>query len=518
MIQGALHEIFATRTWDFVPSVLHGYKRKLDENIALHIPYIAKAVREDRPFILSSRNNFTERIYAENADWINFDKLDAEDKVINVIDIQGAIMRNGGACSYGSKEHKAIIMRAADNEHTIGHLILMDSGGGSSYAKYDYQDAIDYARSKGQPVIGLINGMACSAGYAPMAMCHEVYVVGLHDQVGCIGTMAAFYTNQNGDINTITQERYVEEYADDCPYKNKEFRDAAEGNNTALKEDLKKLCKDFQELVAKYRPQTTEEQRKGDTYNAGDVIGTMVDAQGTFESCIARIMELSGTSKPAGTSSSTANKPAGADGHHSSATSDNNNQVTIKKENMKEYPKIMSALGLQALVSDKDNGLYFTESMADALVEFISSAEQTKSTLQAKLQEITQLNSKIAEQNSKIEQMLKDHTQALADLAAAHTTAIENLKAEHQTEVNTLNGQLSEANAQITAKDAEILELSNATQNPPAPETPPAGNDTGGKQDPEFKVESVCKPGMTTAQKQEATRKRMEELANRRFS
>ena len=182
---------------------------------------------------------------------------------------------------------------------------------------------------------------------------------------------------------------------------------------------------------------------------------------------------------------------------------------------MKEYPKTMAALGLEALVADPEEGLYLTKDLAEGLEAFVTSAGQKEGTLQAKLQEITLLNSKIAELNSKVEQMQKDHTQALADLAAAHTTAIENLKTEHQTEVNTLNGQLSETNAQITAKDAEILELSNATRNPPAPQTGPDGNDLGGKQEPEYKVAPVCQENMTLEEKQEAWKKREEVLRKR---
>lgn len=509
MAKSATHEIFSTRMWDFLPNALHGYKQKLDDNIAARIPFLKNEERDDRPFILSAKTGFSERTYIENADWINFDRLDEEDKVINVINIQGAILRNGDACAYGSKEHRDIIKRAANDSHTIGHLILMDSGGGSSYAKYDYEDAINYARSKGQPVIGLIDGWACSAGYAPMAMCDEVYAVGLHDQIGCIGTLAAFYTSLNGDKNSITQEQYVEVYAEGSPYKNKEFRDAAQGDNTELQKEVNDLCIDFQGMVAKYRPQTTEEQRKGAVFPAGDVIGTLIDGQGTMESCITRIMELSGT-QPASTSTSptTTNQPEGAGDTGSSATSDRNNQQSIiNKENMKEYPQIMAALGLNALVSDKENGLYFNEQMADALTVFAENAGKTENTLAAKLQETTLLN-------GTIEQMKKDQAQALADLTAAHATELSNLQATKKTEVDGLSANLKTAQDLIVAKDAEIKELSEATQNPPAPAGgKPTDNGSGAQQEPKFKAEPICKEGLTNAEKAEAHKKREAELA-----
>lgn len=514
MANSALHEIFGTRMWDFVPSALHGYKNTIEENISARLPFIKKEERTDRPFMLSSKTGFSERTYVGETQYLNFDKLEEEDKVINVIDIQGAILRNGDACSYGSKNHRDIIKRAANDGHTIGHIILVDSPGGSPYAKYDYEDAINYARSKGQPVIGLVDGMACSAGYAPMAMCDEVYAVGLHDQVGCIGTMAAFYINKDGDENAITKERYVEKYATGSPYKNKEYRDVAEGNDDELQKEIDELADDYKGMVAKYRPQSTEEQRKGATYNAGDVIGTMIDGQGTLETCIARILELTGNNKRPASSASPSGEshtPSGESTRKESQTNtvagDNKNNFN-SNEKMKEYPKIMAALGLNALVSDKDNGLYFTESMADILTEFVGKAENTESTLNAKLQEIAQLN-------ANIEQLKKDHAQALETLTSAHATELANLSATHKKEVDELNGQLETANGQIAAKDAEIKELSEAATKAPTPQDPPKENSVGGKQQADFSVQSIFNEEMTMEQKLDAMKKRETELKKR---
>ena len=513
MINSALHEIFGTRMWDFVPNALHGYKNTIEENILARIPFIKKENRSDRPFMLSSKSGFSERTYVGKTQYMEFDNLNAEDRVINVIDIQGAILRNGDACSYGSKNHRDIIKRAADDAHTIGHIILMDSPGGSSYAKYDYEDAINYARSKGQPVIGLVDGMACSAGYAPMAMCDEVYAVGMHDQIGCIGTMSAFYINKDGDENSITKERYIEKYATGSPYKNKEYRDVAEGNDKELQKELDRLCDDFQAMVAKYRPKSTEEQRKGAIYNAGDVIGTMIDGQGTLESCIARILKLTGNDKqPSNTITSgeihnSSEESSSKESQVAIATEDNKNNFN-SNEKMKEYPKIMTALGLNALVSDKDNGLYFTESMADTLTEFVGKAETNESTLNAKLQEIVQLN-------ASIEQLKKDHEQAIKDLTSAHDTELMNLNITHKEEVDELSGQLDAANRQIATKDAEIKELSETTTKTPTPQDAPRGNSVNGKQQAEFSVQTIFNEEMTMEEKQEALKKRETELKKR---
>lgn len=498
-----------TRIWDMLPDALHGYKQTIDKNIAERIRFVPEKERPDRPYMLSSKSDFQEKLYAASIAKFDFSELNDEDKLINVVRIEGAILRNGDACSYGSKEHRDIIKRAAEDKHTIGHIIYVDSPGGSSYAKYDYEDAIGYAKSKGQPVIALIDGMSASAGYGVASLCDEIYFVGAHDQVGCIGTMAAFYTQKDGDINTITQERCVKLYATGSPNKNKDFRDAAEGNYKELQKDLDRLCNDFHEMVRSHRPNVTEEQLKGGIYNAADVIGSLVDGQGSMASCIDRILELTGNTNASTTTfgnernsdNDDQNDTHATSGAHTenSKTNDNQNPKT-----MKEYPKLMSALGLNALVSDKDNGLYFTEAMADTAEDFATRAETTESTLAAKMQEITQLN-------AQIEQLKKDHATAIEQLKNDHAAAISGKDDAHDKELNDLKAQLDSANRQLKEKEDEIKQLSEQAADAPLPQNAPKTNSTGQASE-SFGVKAIIRDGMTMEEKKEAMKQREAEL------
>lgn len=498
-----------TRIWDMLPDALHGYKQTIDKNIAERIRFVPEKERSDRPYMLSSKSDFQERLYAASTAKFDFSELDDEDKLINVVRIEGAILRNGDACSYGSKEHRDIIKRAADDKHTIGHIIYVDSPGGSSYAKYDYEDAIGYAKSKGQPVIALIDGMSASAGYGVASLCDEIYFVGAHDQVGCIGTMAAFYTQKDGDINTITQERYVELYATGSPNKNKDFRDAAEGDYKELQKDLNRLCNDFHEMVKKHRPNVTEEQLKGGIYNAADVIGSLVDGQGSMASCIDRILELTGNTNAGTITSGNGGNSDDDDRSDTQATSGAHTENSKTNDNqnpktMKEYPKLMSALGLNALVSDKDNGLYFTEAMADTAEAFAIKAETTESTLSAKMQEITKLN-------EQIEQLKKDHATAIEKLKNDHAAAISGKDDAHDKELNDLKAQLDSANRQLKEKEDEIKQLSEQASDAPLPKDAPKTNSTG-QSDESFGVKTVIRDGMTMEEKKEAMKQREAEL------
>ncbi len=487
-----------TRVWDMLPDALHGYKQTLDKNITERIRFVPEKKRSDRPYMLSAKSDFQERLYAKSTTWLDFDELDDEDKLINVVRIEGPILRNGDACSYGSKKHRDIIKRAANDKHTIGHIIYVDSPGGSSYAKYDYEEAIGYAKSKGQPVIALIDGTSASAGYGVASLCDEIYFVGAHDQVGCIGTMAAFYTQKDGDVNTITQERYVELYATGSPLKNKDFRDAAEGDYKELQKDLNRLCNDFHEMVKAHRPNVTEEQLKGGIYNAADVIGSLVDGQGDMASCIDRILELTGNTNASITTSGNEGNSDNDDQNDTHATSGAHTENSKTNDNqnpktMKEYPKLMSALGLNALVSDKDNGLYFTEAMADTAEDFATRAETTESTLAAKMQEIAQLN-------AQIEQLKNDHTAAIAGKDDAHKKEVDDLKA-----------QLNDSNKQLKDKEEEIKQLSEQAADAPLPKNAPKTNSTGQASE-SFGVKAIIRDGMTMEEKKEAMKQREAEL------
>lgn len=513
----------STRFWDLHPESLQAYRKTILENIAAHRPYVKPEERTDRPFLLSSRTGFTEKTYVGDYDDITDGYLMDDDRIIAVIDVQGPILRNGDLCAYGSKEHRDLIMRASDDAHTIGILIKMDSPGGSSVAKYDYEAALDYARSKGKKIVGCIDGMADSAGYALMALCDEVYYTNPHDEVGCIGTMCAMYTLKDGDTNTVTQERYAEVYAEGSPYKNKEYRDAAQGNYDELQADVNRLCGEFQELVRKHRPNVTDEQLSGRTYEAGEVEGTLVDGPGDFDFCVGRILQLAGISSEQ--DSAAQSSSGGESGKESTreekqpekqeeapaeqpASDNQQSQIQNQSTMAKSYPFIMSAAQVNSLVVEENGGFYLVETMADNVEAFCMKAKQTESTLAAKLTEVAQLN-------ATIEQMRKEHEEALTALKADHEKEVSALNESHRKEVEEKDAKLAEAQKSIEEKDAEIKELSETAQQQPAPQDPPKDNN-GNQGSGRFEVKSVCDENLTWQQKYEARKKRDEELRKAR--
>ena len=152
---------------------------------------------------------------------------------------------------------------------------------------------------------------------------------------------------------------------------------------------------------------------------------------------------------------------------------------------MKEYPKIMAALGLNELGIGKDESIYLHVDLAEGLESALTQAEHDKTSLDAKVDEVTKLN-------ARIEEMKQEHEKAIADLKQAHQTAIEELNRTHEEAVQALNDahladtktlqdtheealnaansaaeaankQLEETQNQLAAKEAELKELSGAT-------------------------------------------------------
>lgn len=593
----ATMEIFGTRDWDMAPDILHYYKRIVDSNARLGAHFEKSESDSGMPFLASSADSFEEKLFVGDArlmhKWIQ-QGWENGDTIVSVLPVVGPIIRNGDACSFGSKNYRDFMMAASEVPGCVGHLVYIDTHGGSAYAKNDFQYAIDYVRAKGHPVVALIDGVCASAGMALASMCDEIYFMNPMDQVGSIGTMCAFYAIKDGVKNAITQESYVEVYGSKSEWKNKEYRDAADGKYDELQMHVDELNEQFHNIIKTYRPQILEEQMHGKVYNCGDVIGTLVDGQGTMQSCIERIIELAGVqaeTAPSGDGGEAA--PAASDNQETQSAEvpetkedftgeepkeddipvslplemilQNSAPVRVKESDfkeltttetiqeinnpevettnepvvpkssegvdasqneerkMKEYPLIMSALGLNALAVDKEGGYYMNEALCDAMEAYIAQSKQDKLTMDAKIQEVAQLN-------ARIEELKNEHEQAINGLNDAHAQEIEKLNGEHQSavqvlteqkdgEIAQLNNQVNEANAtieglnaQVASKEAEITELSETVVAPEVPQAPTAD----GVQAVEahaLECKSVVNDDMTPEQKKEALRKRNEELA-----
>lgn len=469
-------EIFTNKEWMILPSFVHGILPTVMNNANTHSLLGIDRAKKN-PMCINAQGDDIFREYEVTEDgtvlpvydgWNGIDYLkDLKQPFVNVIPIDGPITRNGGACSYGSKDIRDWMMKASDNPYCQGHVLVVNTPGGSVWTKNDFQQGIDYAHSKGMRVIDFIDGMSASAGMYLASLCDEVYVMNMKDQLGCVGVMASFFTQKSGDKNQFTNETYREYYATKSINKNKEIRDIAENDDaTLLIEELDKLEAEFRADMKKAFPNATDEHLDGRMFDAVDVMGILCDGQMLLGDVIARVFALGdGSAQPiertAGhkigkraKANKSARMTAGAAKENILSTQLNN--VTNMKE---KFPALFAALAVEEMQMSED-GAFLNMGLLETLNAAVEA--KTKEAADAKAL-VDSLTAEKAELEQKLETANGEHAAAIETLKAGHDKALADMECEHKAaieskdnEIMTLTEQAGKSDEALKAKDEEI--------------------------------------------------------------
>lgn len=508
-----LYEILTEKKWMVNPDFVHGIRKSIEQNLNTHAEFTKPektcgfVTAED-----SKGNTYYPEEYQISEDgklvkgnW-QLDYPDDDERAqnfpfVSVLTVDGPITRNGGYCSYGSIDHRDMMMRAADHPLCRGHLFIINTPGGSAWAKNDYALAIDYAHSKGQKVIALVDGMCDSAGMYLASLCDERYYLNPKDQVGCIGVMAAFYTLANGSKDKYTDETYHEEYDPESFDKNKAYRDIANKNNSKeLVKELAELGVEFRNDVKKACPNAKDEHLHGKVFNAEDVKGILMDDQSTFMGCVQRCFALfDGTAEPIKREASI-QKPEPEDNTEATQHSTLNNQHSIinhqNQINMANYPKINAACGMQdgQQIEVKEEGAFMNAPLLDTLEAHLTSQEQAVADAKQKAttaeQSLADLQAKhdalaetIAQKDEEIKNLKEAKAKADEDIKALNEAKAkaDEEKAKVDEELKTAQASLATAQQTIADKDAQIAELNENPGEEPAQGAAPQNNGEGAK-------------------------------------
>lgn len=393
-------------------------------------------------------------------------------KYINILRLTGPMTRGGGECSYGSLEMRDMLMEAADRDDVVGHIIYCRTPGGMATTLIDFRKAIDYIHSKGQKVYMFCDGTVASGGAFLSAMCDGVFAYNEEDEIGSIGMYTAFFTMENGAVNAITQEKYVEYYAEKSTEKNRPYRDG--GDMEAIAKETNEYLDELLAAMKQDRPSIKEEQMNGAMFKMKDVVGTIIDGICTLPELCERIYGEWAATQPASTRTQ----------------AEDNNQSNINQQTnpamSKEYKNIASLAGYEAdatMVSDNEGLLTLQPQEADAMEERLQAMTEQSATLtsenstlkegneamatalanmaverDAALREARELKEALAKKDDTQIQEIRSEMQAQLDEASARYVALEDAKknletslAEVTTEKNTL-----EANAKAAAEEAEL--------------------------------------------------------------
>ena len=206
-----LLEILTNKHWMISPDFVNAIRPVLQKNLSEHVALrLSDKVVAARVYMGSTIEVDEKKVSAKDGSTIYSWRENANDPFISMLYVDGPITRNGGECTYGSIDHRDMMMAAANEVNCVGHVFYINTPGGSAWAKNDYQQAIDFAHAQGQKVYAFVDGMCCSAGMYLASMCDERYYMHPKNQIGCIGVMAAFYTEKDGSYNKFTNETYHE--------------------------------------------------------------------------------------------------------------------------------------------------------------------------------------------------------------------------------------------------------------------------------------------------------------------
>lgn len=520
-----LYEILTEKKWMISPDFVHGIRKALEQNLNAHAVYERPAPTcgfvtvnaADGSIYYPEEYQISEDGKQVRGQWaLDSSNDDAQNfPFVSVLTIDGPITRNGGGCSYGSIDHRNMMIKAANHPLCRGHIFIINTPGGSAWAKNDYEQAINYASSQGQPVIAFVDGMCASAGMYLASLCDERYYMHPKDEIGCIGVMASFYTQADGSKNQFTDETYHELYDPESFDKNREFRDIAnDGDSEKLVKELGELGVEFRADVKKACPAAKDEHLHGKVFDAEEVKGILMDDQSDFFSCVKRCFALyNGTAEPIVRKPSddedetkgSLNEPSDHPAHDpqlepdkASSAKKKNHQHTIhqKSINMANYPKINAACGMQdgQQIEVKEEGAFMNAPLLDTLEahltaqeQAVADAKQKATTAEQSLADLQAKHDALAETIAKKDDEIKNLKEAKAkadedikDLNDAKAKADEE-KAKVDEELKTAQASLATAQQTIADKDAQIAELNENPGEEPAQGAAPQNNGEGAK-------------------------------------
>lgn len=211
-------------------------------------------------------------------------------KKVNVVRLNGLMLRYDAPCSFGTRTIAARLLEAEGDRLVVGHVILIDSGGGAANSVPDLSDAI---RDCEKPVVAFVDGTMASAAMYAGSYCDHIVAHRPEDRIGCIGTVIeingypAKADLADGSVN-------VRIYADASGEKNAEYEEALKGNFTPIRENiLNPLNEKFVAAIMENRPCSKPCHLRGRTFFAKDVVGTLVDEIGGFDTAVSKVIELS---------------------------------------------------------------------------------------------------------------------------------------------------------------------------------------------------------------------------------
>jgi len=307
---------------------------------------------------------------------------------VAVIPLQGPVTKNGGYCSYGSKDIIAWLDKANANADISAIVLHTDSPGGA----VDGTEALaNTIRNSRKPVVAFVDGLAASAAYWASSQAAEIYISsGTTAWAGSIGTLIQ-HVDRSGQLAAMGMKvTYITADRSTDKVKGNGTEPLNEEVISMFKADLNTINDTFIAAVEKGRGDrlgTKEDVFTAKVYNGKDAIKHgLVDKVGSLQDAIRAAAKL-------------ANNP---NSNHKSSSNSKNSE-------MSKFPKLASLFGFAPSASAEvtaetevtEANAATAEQAIAALETRATTAEANLATAQASVQTLTtaktELETKVAQ-------------------------------------------------------------------------------------------------------------------------
>lgn len=205
---------------------------------------------------------------------------------IFILPVNGPLTKADSYCDYGTQTLANLLEEADDNDDIIGHILHINTPGGSSTAVECLLRVIDNLT---KPCIAVVSEMCASAGVPIAAACDEILIEDMVTMLGCIGTMCKLVDDREAD--KMHGYRYFEVFADGSEEKNAEIAAAMDGDEAPLKDTILNPTNAVYLKLITDRRSVKPEALKGRVYIGQEGIDVgLADGFGTIEDAINIIM------------------------------------------------------------------------------------------------------------------------------------------------------------------------------------------------------------------------------------
>lgn len=191
---------------------------------------------------------------------------------VGIMPVSGPITKYNGDCGEPGSIQRTSWLLDMQKLNNIGSIVqLLDTPGGESRAASSYVSAM---QKSNKPVLSLVDGCCASLGMWFASSSDEVYLSNELDEMGSIGSYCSIvdfrgYLEKEGI-------KLIEIYAPQSTDKNKDYRDALNGDTSAIEADLKKHVDAFISFVKNSRGDVAAANEKewntGKMFYANDAV------------------------------------------------------------------------------------------------------------------------------------------------------------------------------------------------------------------------------------------------------